>query len=201
MERTFEHLRCGCMSKVVVIAAPSGGVQTIKMLVSNLPVPCSASVLIVPHMEDMTRRVPYVLREITSMPVQVPIDGTPIEPGYIYVAPIDRHMLLEPGRIRLIGWPAVRFSWSATDPLFVSAAKIYRQYAVGIVLTGGDGYGAAGLRAIRLAGGLAIVQDPHDAVVHKVPTTIAAAHPYPCLSLSEIAAKLSTWCSIPIMEG
>ena len=57
------------------------------------------------------------------------------------------------------------------------------------------------INAIRLAGGLAIVQDPHDAEVHNVPTTIVAAHPYPCLSLCEIAATLSTWCSIPIMEG
>jgi two-component system, chemotaxis family, protein-glutamate methylesterase/glutaminase len=184
------------MSKVVLIAAPSGGIRTIETLVSNLPAPCSASVLIVPHMEDMTQRVPSVLREITSMPVQVPTDGTLIEPGQIYVAPIDRHMLLEPGCIRLIGWPAVHFSWSAADPLFASAAEIYRQHVVGIVLAGGDGYGAAGLRAIRLAGGLAIVQDPRDVVMRNMPMpAIAAAHPHHCLFLSEIAAKLRTWCS------
>jgi two-component system, chemotaxis family, protein-glutamate methylesterase/glutaminase len=184
------------MSKVVVIAAPASGVGAIEMLVSRLPKPCSASILIVPHIEDMTRRVPYILREMTSMPVQVPADGTPIDPDHIYVAPIDRHMLLEGGCIRLISRPAVRLSWSATNPLFASAAEIYRERAVGIVLTGGDGYGAAELRAIRDAGGLAIVQDPRDAVVHGVPlAAIAAAHPYLCLALSEIALHVRQFCA------
>jgi two-component system, chemotaxis family, protein-glutamate methylesterase/glutaminase len=189
-------LCCAPMGKVVVIAVPAGGVEAIKRLVSGLAVPCSASILIVPHIEGMPRLLPHILRQVTRLPVEVSVDGRCIAPGHIYVAPTDRQMLLEAGCLRLNRWPALRHSWSATDPLFASAAASYRERAVGIVLTGGDGYGAAGLRAIRDAGGLAIVQDPRDMVVHDRPVApLAVAHPHPCLPLGEIAAHIGRFCA------
>jgi two-component system, chemotaxis family, protein-glutamate methylesterase/glutaminase len=106
--------------------------------------------------------------------------------------------LIEPGRMRLSQGPKVHHTRPAADPLFMSAAEAYREQVIGIVLTGGDGNGAAGLRQIKAHGGLAIVQDPDEAQAPGMPrAALAADHPDLCLSLPEITTKLRTLCVEP----
>src|SRR5205085_8246445 len=106
-------------------------------------------------------------------------DGEPFRPGHIYVAPPDRHLVLRPdGRTMLTREARENHARPAVDPLFRSAARHYGPRVIGVVLTGSLYDGAAGLLAVRGAGGLAVVQDPRDAAVAAMPlnaTQIAGA--------------------------
>jgi two-component system chemotaxis response regulator CheB len=84
-------------------------------------------------------------------------------PGHIYVAPPDHHMRLTPGLIHLDTGPKIHFTRPAADPLFQSAALAYGARVVGVVLSGGDGDGATGLRDVKARGGISIVQEPNQA--------------------------------------
>ncbi len=76
---------------------------------------------------------------------------------------MSRRLTLELGRIRLDKGPKVKHARPAADPLFISAAEAYQERVIGIVLSGGDADGAAGLRAIKQHGGMAFVQNPEEA--------------------------------------
>jgi two-component system, chemotaxis family, protein-glutamate methylesterase/glutaminase len=106
-------------------------------------------------------------------------DGQPFYPGHVYVAPPDCHLLLRPERrMRVTRGPRENNHRPAVDPLFRSAARHYGPRVIGVVLTGAMSDGTAGLMAVRGAGGLGVVQDPHDAVVAAMPesaTRIAGA--------------------------
>ena len=162
-----------------------------------LPAPCSASIFVVLHVGSHKSRLAQILSPLTSLVVAHPMDGALIDPGHIYLAPPDHHLLIEPGRMRLCGGPKVHYTRPAADPLFMSAAEAYREQVIGIVLTGGDGDGAAGLRQIKAHGGLAIVQDPMSTGTRYAAAALAADHPDLCLSLPEITTKLRTLCVEP----
>jgi len=98
-----------------------------------------------------------------------PVDHQPIENGKIYVAPADHHMLVQPGRIRLTHGPKENRFRPAIDPLFRSAAQVYGPRVIGVILTGGLDDGTAGLWAVKQLGGIAIVQDPNEAMYPSMP--------------------------------
>ena len=105
-------------------------------------------------------------------------------------------MLLEFGLIRLNRGPKVHHTRPAADPLFISAAKVYRQRVIGIVLSGGDGDGAVGLRTVKKHGGTAIVQRPETAKAPGMPrSAIAADHSHAVLSVLGIADQVAILCS------
>jgi two-component system chemotaxis response regulator CheB len=119
-----------------------------------------------------------------------------IEAGHVYVAPPDQHMVLEPVRIRLNQGPKVHHTRPAADPLFISAAESHGRRVMGIVLSGGDSDGAAGLRAIATHGGTALVQDPDEAVASGMPqAALMADHPDACLPVEKIALRVRAFCS------
>jgi two-component system chemotaxis response regulator CheB len=100
-------------------------------------------------------------------------------------------MVLEADRIRLDQGPKVHHTRPAADPLFISAAKTHGRRVMGIVLSGGDGDGAAGLRAVAEHGGTAFVQDPDEAVVPSMPrAAILADHPDACLPIEDIVRRV-----------
>jgi len=185
------------MSPIVVVAASAGGLEPIKRIVSALPDPCMASIFVVWHIGPHPSLLPQILNMIGRLPVTHPHDGAPIEAGHVYVAPPDHHMTLELGHIRLDQGPKVKHTRPAADPLFSSAAEVYRERVIGIVLSGGDGDGAAGLRAIKEQGGVALVQNPEEAEKPAMPyTAMMTAHPDACLSVEEIAKRVATLCSM-----
>jgi two-component system chemotaxis response regulator CheB len=177
----------------VVIGASAGGVEALSEILPALPASLRPALLIVLH---LPRERPSLLVEIfenrCALPVREADDKEPVEPGTVYFAPPDYHMLVEKSRqIALSTDEPVHYSRPAIDVLFESAADVYADRLLGIILTGANADGAAGLHAVHRAGGVTVVQRPDSA---KVPLMVVSAlqrNPADfVLSLAEIAALL-----------
>jgi two-component system chemotaxis response regulator CheB len=100
----------------------------------------------------------------------VPVeDKAPLKAGCVHVAPADYHLLIENGSLALSTDELVRFSRPSIDVLFDSAADEYAAGAVGIVLSGANADGAAGVRRLKAAGGVTMAQDPATAAKPAMP--------------------------------
>ena len=184
---------------VVVIGASAGGIETLRTLVGALPGDFGAPICIVLHTSPTS---PGVLGDILNrsgpLTAVTPRSGERLKPGIIYVAPPDCHMLLEPGIVRLTKGPKENRFRPAIDPLFRSAAQIYGPNVIGVILTGNLDDGTAGLWAVKQLGGVAIVQDPEDALFPAMPEnalqSVRVDHVVP---LSDIAPLLRRLTSVP----
>jgi two-component system chemotaxis response regulator CheB len=154
---------------IVVIAASRGSFRVLKSLVAGLKPEFSATVCIVLHIGRHDSVLPDLLSSWGALPARHPADGEVISPSTVYVAPPDRHMVLEEGRLWLTEAAAENFARPAADPLFRSAALEYGQRVVGVVLSGDLDDGAAGLASVRAHGGYCIVQNPNDAEAPSMP--------------------------------
>ena len=180
---------------IVVVGASAGGMGALEKLVAGLPADFPASVFVVWHTSPGVKSVlPMLLTRAGPVPALHPADGDPIRPGHVYVAPNDCHMLLEKGYIRVAKGPKENRFRPAIDPLFRSAAYIYGPRAVGVVLSGALDDGTAGLWAIKLRGGTAIVQDPADAMHRSMPLNaldnVAVDHKLPVAAIGPLLARL-----------
>ncbi|OWT73397.1 MULTISPECIES: chemotaxis protein CheB [unclassified Achromobacter] len=157
--------------ELVAIGASAGGVEVISKLLTALPADFPAAVAIVLHIPpDRDSLLPGLFTPRCALPVQEVEDKAPIEPGTVYFAAPDYHMLVEPdGCFALSQDEAVNFSRPSIDLLFESAAVAYRERLLAIVLTGGSADGAAGLQTVRQMGGRAWVQDPASADAPAMP--------------------------------
>ena len=156
--------------RLVVIGASSGGIETLRTIVAGIPDTFSAGICIALHMSPESPGVlPEILGRVGRLPVSLARDGQRIQAGQIYIAPPDRHLLIEPGRLRVTKGPREHGFRPAIDPLFRSAAQVFGPAAVGIVLTGNLDDGTAGLWTIQKLGGTTVVQDPEDALFPSMP--------------------------------
>jgi two-component system chemotaxis response regulator CheB len=153
---------------VVVIGASAGGLQATEVLIAALPAKLRAAVFIVMHI-GRTSYLAEILHKVSNLPVSQAANGEAVEPGRIYVAPPERHLLLHDSHILLRRGPRENLVRPAIDPLFRSAAASFGGRVIGIILSGALNDGTAGLRAIKRCGGIAIVQDPDDARVPEMP--------------------------------
>ena len=178
---------------IIVVGASAGGVEALSALVSDLPGDLPGSVFIVLHIGSHSgTALPRILGRRTKLPVDHPRDGEPIEPTRVYVAPPDHHLLLTRGRIRLANGPRENNHRPSIDTLFRSAAASYGPRVAGVVLSGTRDDGTAGLRAIHDRGGLAIVQDPEEALFPGMPqSALAGDHPDYVLPVGAIGELLS----------
>jgi two-component system chemotaxis response regulator CheB len=157
--------------EAVVIGASAGGVEALGALLPALPPGVRASIFVVVHLR---RERPSLLPELFAARCRLPVyeaeDKQAVEPGTIYFAPPDYHLLLEDGpRLALSVDDLVNFSRPSIDVLFESASDVYGERLMAIVLTGGNSDGARGLVAVRRAGGLTVVQDPKNAQAPMMP--------------------------------
>lgn len=157
---------------IIVIGASAGGVEALSQLVSLLPTDIPAAIFVVLHVPSDSQSVlPKILnRAIANGQKKSPLKaihpqhGEQIEYGKIYVAPSDYHLLVKRGSIALARGPRENSHRPAIDPLFRTAARAYGQRVVGVVLSGTLDDGTAGLLAVKQQGGVAIVQDPQEAM-------------------------------------
>ena len=155
---------------LVVIGGSAGGIDALREIVRGLGEDFPAPICVVLHTSP---QAPGVLDAILSRAGKLDAtnarDRDKLEPGRIYVAPPDFHLLVEPGIVRVTKGPRENRFRPAVDPLFRSAAQVYGPAAIGVVLTGNLDDGTAGLLAIKQLGGTAIVQDPADALFPAMP--------------------------------
>jgi len=149
---------------IVVIGASAGGIESLQNLIANLPTNLAASLFVVVHTPSWHRsELPAVLSRAGRLPAVHPQPGEQVQPGYIYVAPPDHHLLTENSHVQLWRGPKENRHRPSVNVLFRSAAVRYGSRVVGIVLSGALEDGAAGLWWIKKYGGVTIVQDPSDA--------------------------------------
>jgi two-component system chemotaxis response regulator CheB len=174
----------------------------LRQLVRGLKPDLPAAVFVVVHLEpNSTSHLPEILSRAGPLQAVHPRDGAPIVPGRIYVAPPDRHLLIANGRLRVVRGPRENRFRPAIDPLFRTAAVAYGPRVIGVVLSGALDDGAAGLLEIKQSGGLALVQDPADALIPSMPRTacetVEVDHALPA---ARLAAKLVELVSEPLPE-
>ena len=180
--------------KIIVVGASAGGVETLTQLVHLLPPDLAAAILIVLHFPSYgTSVLPDILDQAGSLPAKHPKDGEALQAGQIYVAPPDYHLMLETGRVCLSRTPKEKGHRPAIDTLFRSAAMTYQQQVIGIILTGLLDDGTAGLAMIKQKGGLAIVQDPEEALFNGMPTSaitnVAVDYVLPVSQIAGVLAR------------
>ena len=173
----------------IAIGASSGGVDVLRTLVSQLPGDLCAAVAIVQHVGAHGSFLPALLDDAGPLHAAHARDGETFVHGRIYVAPPDRHLLVEGEYLRLDEGPKRNFSRPAIDPLFVSAASVLGERVIGVILTGFLMDGMAGLAAIHACGGATIVQDPDEAFAGEMPACAAPYADY-VLPVAHLAARL-----------
>jgi two-component system chemotaxis response regulator CheB len=187
---------------VIVIGTSAGGLKALTALVSQLPGDLPASVLIVQHLAaDRPSQLPRILSDVGGLPAEHPVDRAPLEPGRIYVAPPDHHLLVSQSFLRVVRGPRENRFRPSIDALFRSAAVACGPRVVGVVLTGALGDGTIGLQAIRRRGGITVVQDPAEAEYPSMPATaLRYAKVHHVLPLADIPALLTRLAGTPVSE-
>jgi two-component system chemotaxis response regulator CheB len=157
---------------IVVVGASLGGLRVMSELLAVLPDEVDLPVVLAQHRSPDAERdsLEALLRRHTRRVVVEAGDKDAIEAQHVYVAPPDYHLLVEEeGSFALSTDERVQFARPSVDVLFESAADAYGERTIGIVLTGANADGAAGLLAIRDVGGVGIVQDPETAEARQMP--------------------------------
>jgi len=193
--------------EAIVIGTSAGGVEALSVILPALPADAGIPVFIVLH---LPRGRPSVLADIfqdrCALAVCEAEDKEPVEPGTIYFAPPDYHLLLDLApeggtQIALSRDEEVHFSRPSIDVLFHSAADLYGESLLGIILTGANEDGAQGLAAVQRAGGITLVQQPASAfVAYMTEAALKRTAADLVLSLDEIADLFRTLGRQPLLR-
>jgi two-component system chemotaxis response regulator CheB len=175
-------------------------VEALARLVHGLPADLAAAVFVVLHITpDAASALPDILSRAGGLPALHPADGQRIEPGHIYVAPPDRHLLISGRRVHVARGPRENGHRPAVDPLFRTAARTFGPRVIGVILSGTLDDGTAGLAAIKTRGGVAMVQDPNEALFPGMPRSavenVTVDH---VLRIEEIAPRLVSLVNEPV---
>ncbi len=181
--------------KAVVIGASAGAVQALLTILPALPASFVLPVLVVVHVPpDRDNVLVSLLQAKCRLTVKEAEDKEPLVGGTVFFAPSDYHLLVETdGTLAISTDEPVNYSRPSIDVLFESAADAFGEALVGVVLTGANHDGAAGLRAVTQAGGTAIVEDPNFAHSRAMPLAALEASPGAAImTIDAIASYLSS---------
>lgn len=179
--------------KAVVVGASAGAIDALMTILPQLPGDFPMPVIIVVHLPaDKRSLLPGVFSGRCAMAVKEAEDKEVLENGVIYFAPPDYHLLVEPDfSLSLSSEEPVLFSRPSIDVLFDSAAAAFGSEVTGVILTGANPDGAAGLTMIGKSGGRCLIQTPLDAEAPEMPRAAALACPEAqVMSLQKIATTL-----------
>lgn len=157
--------------KVVIIGGSAGSLQVLMNILPAIPKIESFALVIVLHRRSSDDLILEELINIkTKIPVKIIEDKTPVQPGFLYVAPSNYHLLFEKNHtLALDTSEKVNYSRPSIDVSFDAAAEVYGENLVGILLSGSNADGTEGLKAIQKAGGIIIVQNPASAEMPFMP--------------------------------
>ncbi len=156
--------------RIVVIGASAGGLQAISDILRGLPADFPAALFVVVHTSpDNPGVLPMILRRVCKLPVAFARDGERIMSGRVYVAPPDHHLVVKREHIRVTRGPKENGFRPAVDPLFRTAAVNHGSSVIGVICSGGLNDGTHGLALIVEHGGVALAQDPEDALIASMP--------------------------------
>lgn len=180
--------------ELIVIGASAGGLDGLLTIVKHLPASLPATVIVVMH-NSSSSQLPAILARASALPVAVPKHGDRIAPGRILVAPPDYHVLVSRGCIVLSRGPRENGFRPAIDPLFRSAARAYSGRVMGVILSGALDDGAYGMKVIKDAGGVTLVQDPDEAPIPSLPLSVienvAVDHVTSAAAMPDLIARLT----------
>lgn len=176
--------------KLVVLGGSLGAVQALRTILADLPADFPLPLAAVLHRGDDHGMLSGTVATESALPVADAGDKEPLAPGRVFLAPADYHLLVESNHLALSTEAPVHFARPAIDVLFDSAADVYRDRLVGVLLTGANRDGAAGLAHIKEQGGLTVVQDPATAEEGTMPAAALALAEHKILPLQEIGLFL-----------
>ena len=185
--------------QAIVVGGSSGGIDALLQVLPALPATLNAAVVVVLHLPRNRRSLLVdIFQPRCALPLREAQDKDALTPGSVYFAPADYHLLVDAGpdgpQVALSVDAPVHFSRPSIDVLFESAADLYGDRLVGILLSGANEDGARGMQAIHAAGGLTIVQDPSSAAMPAMPQAalacIPAGHILPPADIAGFLAKL-----------
>jgi two-component system chemotaxis response regulator CheB len=180
---------------VVAVASSAGGLKAVSHVLTALPRGFPPSIVVVQHLDPRHRSLmAHILSRRTVLPVKEAEEGEKLQPATVYIAPPNRHLLVNPDTtITLTQTELVHFVRPSADLLFESVAASYKERAIALVLSGTGSDGAMGVQAIKKMGGTVIAQDEGSSEFFGMPN---AAIQSGCvdfvLSLGEIAGALVT---------
>jgi two-component system chemotaxis response regulator CheB len=183
--------------ELICVGASWGGLDAVGRLLSDVPDEIDVPIVIAQHRHHTSpgRTLAELLHLRIKRPVEDVDDKMPIEPRHVYIAPPDYHLLVERGSFALSTDERVQYARPSIDVLFESAAYEYGPSVIGIILTGANEDGAAGLAAIKRRGGVAVIQDPAGAARRTMPeAAIAATAADAILPLEEIGKFVYGLC-------
>jgi two-component system chemotaxis response regulator CheB len=185
---------------MIALGASAGGVEALIATLQTLPKNLPAALFVVLHIPAQSPSLlPDILNRICPLIVLHPDDGAKIAYGHVYIAPPDHHLLVEHGTLRVTRGPKENRHRPAIDPLFRSLAYSYGPRAVGVVLTGALDDGTSGLLTIKQRGGIAVVQDPYEALYPSMPQSAIDHVPIDYrLSVAEIGPLLTRLAHEPV---
>jgi two-component system, chemotaxis family, protein-glutamate methylesterase/glutaminase len=188
------------MYELICIGASWGGLRAVRQLLADIPGELDQPIVIAMHRHPDVRDggLPEVVAHYTPRVVTDAHDKQPIERRHVYLAPADYHLLVERGSFALSLEGRVQYARPSIDVLFESAADAYGPGVIGIILTGSNADGAAGLARIKARGGVAVIQDPAEAERRAMPeAAIEATVADAVLPLAEIGKFIYGLCVLP----
>ena len=187
--------------ELVVVGCSWGGLGALGRLLDHLPDAVDLPIVVAQHRgpDSLRGALEAILQRGRGRPVVEVDDKDAIAPGRIYLAPPDYHLLVEPGSFALSVDERVRHARPSIDVLFESAADAYGERVIGVVLTGANADGAAGLARIAERAGAAIVQDPETAEAREMPAAALGAVPAATvLALEAIGPHVAELCAVGV---
>jgi two-component system, chemotaxis family, protein-glutamate methylesterase/glutaminase len=190
---------------IVAIGASAGGIEVLLDLVKELPGDLPASVFVVVHTPPThVSTLPELLANRGPLAARHPLHHEPIKPGTIYVAPPDMHLQVKPGAVEVVRGPKDNGFRPAADVLLRTASASYGSRVIGVVLSGYQDCGTAGMISVKARGGIGVVQDPATALAPDMPRNVlqrvAVDHVVHPMELPALLTKLVATPAGPILE-